>query len=230
MEHTSDGNEGPRILALNVPALVAEVLAGSGSGEVRTAPPDLDRAAAVARSMRPDFVLVDAGRVDDSAEAVRRLKRASPGTKVAVITDAEDPRALHRLLAAGVDAVLPAESLSGPLLAAAVAFVLAQPMIVAPAALRDATAPRLRELVGDGAASDQTLSDDERTLLRAMAIDDLTEAQAARALGMKERTAARHLHEAKRKLGIETLVALGWRAQARGLLTPDAPAEDTIAV
>ena len=182
-------------------------------GEAATA----EEAVALARAQRPDVFVVDLGLPGPSGiEATGRIREASPGTAVLVLTGHDDVAYLRRAFAAGARGYLVKD-------AADVDLTLAIRRV---AAGKEHVDPRLGAalLTPQGAAAAGELSETERRILELIA-GGYTNAEIARRLSVAVRTAEARRAELQRKLGLRTRAELVRYANQAGVQPerPDGP-------
>ena len=175
-----------------------------------------DSAAAVATAARerPDVVLLDVEIPGGEAvTTVRRLRDASPGSRVIILSMHEGPRLVQDLLDAGIRGYL-LKSIHWQELVLAIRTVHADPdrvvLGVSGQSLRNARGP------GEGAAA---LSPREREILGLVG-EALSNGQIASRLSLTEVTVKRHLRNAFVKLGAVSRIDAVNKAAGLGALSP----------
>lgn len=168
-----------------------------------------DRAIALAGEERPDLALVDY-RMPRSggSELVRRLKSASPETRVAVYTAAADERLVADALEAGAVAVVLKEAPLVDLVRALTSILDGRPYLDAVLA-----AQKLSPATDRGPC----LTERETQVLRLLA-DGHSHEQVGQRLDISAETARTHLRKACDRLGAATRTEAVARAIRRGLI------------
>jgi len=198
---------------------VAEILAAQGDlrvvGEAET---DEDTVT-LAREQQPDVVLLDIEMPGPgAAETLRRILRASPSSKVIVVTMHDEARLVRILLALGACAYVVKNATSDELLAAVRAVQHHDDRVIV--YVSRATLESLE------ASGDDLLSARELEVL-SLAAGALTNAQIAVQLFISEGTVKRHLSNVYAKLGVNSRVDAINKATAAGLIpnqrTPAGP-------
>ena len=186
------------------------------------APPvhDAQDAVELSREHRPDVVLMD---IEFKAgiggiEATRRIKEASPATKVVIMTAHDDERLLVEAVEAGASAFFgkdePADQVLAAAKAAAEGEVLIDPATLA-RLLHQVT--KEREEHRGVMARFASLTEREREILRHVA-DGKRNEDIAAALFISPRTVGGHLQSIYNKLGISSRTAATAFAYEHGLI------------
>ena len=177
-------------------------------------------AVVLARAERPDVFVMDLGLPDGSGTtATAEVRKASPATRVLVLTVHDDVAYLRRAFEAGADGYMVKEAADVELVRA-VRQVASGRQYVHPslgAALLAPDAPPAR-LGGPGGK----LSEREGEVLRLIALG-LTNAEIAERLYLSVRTVETHRAHIHRKLDISSRAELVRFARAAGFLNDEAP-------
>jgi two-component system response regulator NreC len=198
----------------------------SGLRRILQAEPDIDvigeagrasEAVALARSLRPDVFLMDLGLPDVSGiTATADVRRASPTTRVLVLTVHEDVAYLRRTFDAGADGYLVKDAADSDLVQA-VRIVAGGRQYVHPslgaALLSGAGSKRLGGPGGE-------LSEREEQVLRCVALG-MTNTEIASHLYVSVRTVETHRAHIQQKLDTHGRAELVRIARQRGLLDDD---------
>ncbi|XVQ14167.1 response regulator [Spirillospora sp. CA-255316] len=194
--------EGLKEILRTVPGLVVVGVAGTSA-----------EAVALVVEERPDVVLLDVELPgDDVLTTVRRMKAASAGTRVFVLSWFIGPDLLRSLLNAGISGHLP-KSASREELIAMVRTARDDDDRVMLSVSRDSLAPAV-----DSSAR-EILSAREREVLQ-LAADALSNTEIARRLGLTEGTVKRHLSNVYAKLGAVSRIDAVNKAAAAALIIP----------
>jgi DNA-binding NarL/FixJ family response regulator len=168
-------------------------------------------AIALARRLQPDVALVDLSLAPgDGIETAREIVAASPGTRVIILTDAENEDTLMRALRVGVRGyVLKTLPFAG--LVHSIERVMAGEFAL-PRNLATRVVVRLGSDQQRSAVSrlTETLTEREREILRCL-VDGETNRQIAARLVISEHTVRAHMRSLMQKLGVAN------RAQAAAL-------------
>ena len=202
------------------------VLVAGGDGALRSrlrlalesAGVAVDEAATLAQALlqagtsKPDVILLEQG----ALAIVPTILRESPGSKVVVLSAADDPQSVDEAFAGGADGYL-LEDADESELAAAVREVAGGGRYVNPelGARLVAAESRTRQ-----EAEDDPLSDREHEVLRLLALGHTNQEIAAQ-LVISVRTAEAHRAHVMQKLGLSTRAELVRYALDRGLLQPE---------
>lgn len=190
---------------------VAEILAAEQGFRVVGEAEDGEAAVELAEKERPDVVLLDVEMPGPGAEeTVRRLLRASPSSKVVVLTMHDEPPLVRNLLGSGANAYM-IKSATGQELVAAIEAVNRDPDRIVLSVSRDT----LERLEGRG----ERLSDRELEVL-SLAARGMSNYQIASHLHIAEGTVKRHLTNVYAKLGVSSRVEAVNEAVAAGLVAP----------
>jgi DNA-binding NarL/FixJ family response regulator len=177
-------------------------------------------AVVLARAERPDVFVMDLGLPDGSGiTGTAEVRKASPATRVLVLTVHDDVAYLRRAFEAGADGYMVKEAAAVELVQA-VRQVASGRQYVHPslgAALLAPDAPPAR-LGGPGGK----LSEREGEVLRLIALG-LTNAEIAERLYLSVRTVETHRAHIHRKLDIRSRAELVRFARAAGFLNDEAP-------
>ena len=177
-------------------------------------------AVVLARAERPDVFVMDLGLPDGSGiTGTAEVRKASPATRVLVLTVHDDVAYLRRAFEAGADGYMVKEAADVELVRA-VRQVASGRQYVHPslgAALLAPDAPPAR-LGGPGGK----LSEREGEVLRLIALG-LTNAEIAERLHLSVRTVETHRAHIHRKLDIRSRAELVRFARAAGFLNDEAP-------
>jgi DNA-binding NarL/FixJ family response regulator len=194
--------EGIKEILSTVSGLVVVGVAGTSA-----------EAVALVVDERPDVVLLDMEVPgDDALTTVRRMKAASAGTRVLILSWFIGPELLRGLLNAGISGHLP-KSASREELIAMVRTARDDDDRVVLSVSRDSLAPAV-----DGSAQ-EILSAREREVLQ-LAADALSNTEIARRLGLTEGTVKRHLSNVYAKLGAVSRIDAVNKAAAAALIIP----------
>jgi DNA-binding NarL/FixJ family response regulator len=197
-----------------VRAGLRRILEGDGGIEVVGEATTAAEAVAVAGAHQPDVFVMDLGlRGESGIEATRRVRAASPGTRVLVLTVHDDVAYLRAAFEAGASGYLVKDAADVELVLA-VRRVAAGDGYVHPTlgAALAAPGPRGR-LTGPGGA----LSERELEVLRLVALG-YTNAQIAAELYVSVRTVETHRAHIHQKLGVRARAELVRLAREAGLL------------
>jgi DNA-binding NarL/FixJ family response regulator len=172
-------------------------------GEAATGPEAIDLVGRLA----PEVAVVDVSLPEMSGlEVTRRIRVASPGTEVLVLTVHDSEHVVREVMAAGARGYV-LKSDAGRHLIAAVSAV---------AAHRTYVSERVAEIVVEGLASaaageppppDQALTAREREIVQMIA-EGHTSRELAGVLGIRPKTVEAHRANVMRKLGLHTVAAL----------------------
>jgi DNA-binding NarL/FixJ family response regulator len=177
-------------------------------GEAATA----EQAVVKARALQPNLVLLDLllpGR--NGCEAIPELAKASPRSRVLVISSQAAPSSVRQALSAGAAGYVPKRA-SDQELVAAIRRVAAGEGYVDP----DLGA---KLVVADGSPALEPLSERERDILQLLALG-YTNQEIGRRRFISVRTVDAHRAHIMRKLGLETRAELVLFALANGLIGP----------
>jgi DNA-binding NarL/FixJ family response regulator len=166
------------------------------------------------RAQKPDVVLLDVVMPGESGiEAVPKLLRESPETKILVLSMQDDPEYVREAFAAGASGYVLKEAADAEVVDAirqvADGGSYVHPVLGARMVVADAQAK--------AAAAADPLSDREREVLKLLALGH-TNQEIAKQLYISVRTAETHRAHIMRKLGLETRAALVRYAIEHGLL------------
>jgi DNA-binding NarL/FixJ family response regulator len=199
------------LVADDHPALrvaLARYLAENGFDVVHVACDGADALAAAER-LSPDVALVDYRMPHvNGVELVRRLKEASPETRIAVYTAEADGALVDDALASGASAVVLKEAPLADVVRALEAIADGRTYVDAVLAAR---------AIGDPAKGRTKLTPRETDVLRLLA-EGLTHEQVGRRLQISAETARTHLRKACERLGVATRTSAVARAIRLGLL------------
>ena len=177
-------------------------------GEAATA----EEAVGKARSLQPDLVLLDLLLPGTSGhEAIPKLAKVSPGSRVLVVSSQAAPSSVRQALSAGAAGYVPKRA-SDQELVAAIRQVAAGEGYVDP----DLGA---KLVVPDRSAALEPLSERERDILEVLALG-YTNQEIGRKRFISVRTVDTHRAHIMRKLGLETRAERVLFALANGLLGP----------
>jgi two-component system, NarL family, response regulator NreC len=177
-------------------------------GEAATA----EEAVSKAHSLQPDLVLLDLLLPGTSGhEAIPKLAKVSPRSRVLVVSSQAAPSSVRQALAAGAAGYVPKRA-SDQELVAAIRQVAAGEGYVDP----DLGA---KLVVPDRSAALEPLSERERDILQLLALG-YTNQEIGRRRYISVRTVDTHRAHIMRKLGLETRAELVLFALANGLLGP----------
>jgi DNA-binding NarL/FixJ family response regulator len=171
-------------------------------------------ALAVVAAEKPDVVLLDVEMPgEDVTVTVRKMKAASPGTEVIILSMYDRHHLVQSLLALGIKGYL-LKSVAGEQVVAAI---------------RSATAEDGNIVLSISAQSlsaasdfDNVLSDRERAVLQ-LAASAMSNIQIASRLSLTEATVKRHLHNIFTKLDAVSRIDAVNKAVARSLILPPEP-------
>ena len=190
---------------------VAEIFAAEDDIRVIGEASDGSEAVALAEKGRPDVVLLDVEMPVMGAEgAIGGILRASPSSRVLVLTMHDEPRLVRKLLALGAHAYMVKNATRAELVAAVRAVHRIEDRIVL--SVSRSTVERL-EGAEKGTLSDREL---EVLLLTARA---LSNAQIASRLHISEGTVKRHLTNIYAKLGVSSRADAAKKALTSGLIS-----------
>jgi DNA-binding NarL/FixJ family response regulator len=178
---------------------------------------DSSGALAVVAAEKPDVVLLDVEMPgEDVTVTVRRMKAASPRTKVIILSMYDRQHLVQSLLALGIKGYL-LKSVTGEQVVAAI---------------RNATAQDGNVVLSISAQSlsaaadyDSVLTDRERAVLQ-LAASAMSNIQIASRLSLTEATVKRHLHNIFTKLDAVSRIDAVNKAVARSLILPPLPDGD----
>jgi len=175
-------------------------------------------ASAMARSLRPDVLLLDARFADgDGLEVAARLSRDLPGTRVVVVTEHDDSATASDAVRAGVSGFLSKDASGSELLqairAAADGHVWIQPRILRP--VLDDLASRAPRLTADQERVAR-LTERELEVLRLM-VDGQDRASIARRLCLSTNTVRTHVRNLFAKLEVNSSLEAVTLAMRAGL-------------
>jgi DNA-binding NarL/FixJ family response regulator len=178
---------------------------------------DSSGALAVVAAEKPDVVLLDVEMPgEDVTVTVRRMKAASPRTKVVILSMYDRQHLVQSLLALGIKGYL-LKSVTGEQVVAAI---------------RNATAQDGNVVLSISAQSlsaaadyDSVLTDRERAVLQ-LAASAMSNVQIASRLSLTEATVKRHLHNIFTKLDAVSRIDAVNKAVARSLILPPLPDGD----
>jgi DNA-binding NarL/FixJ family response regulator len=177
-------------------------------GEAATA----EEAVSRARSLQPDLVLLDLLLPGTSGhEAIPELAKASPRSRVLVVSSQAAPSSVRQALSAGAAGYVPKRA-SDQELVAAIRQVAAGERYVDP----DLGA---KLVVPDRSVALEPLSERERDILQLLALG-YTNQEIGRKRYISVRTVDTHRAHIMRKLGLETRAELVLFALANGLIGP----------
>lgn len=200
------------LAAAGMRALLAGIadleVVGQASGAVQTV--------ALARSIRPDVILFDAGAgAQEPAALLARLRAAGQETGVVVLGPSTST-AVAGALRSGVRGYLPRgatpEEMAAGVRAAAEGLVVMHPSLVEALTERWAT-----PVLEDSGTPDEPLTAREREVLHLLA-QGLANKQIAQRLSISEHTVKFHVGEVMAKLGAASRTEAVTRAARRGLL------------
>jgi DNA-binding NarL/FixJ family response regulator len=177
-------------------------------GEAATAA----QAVSKAHSLQPDLVLLDLLLPGTSGqEAIAKLARVSPRSRVLVVSSQAAPSSVRQALAAGAAGYVPKRA-SDQELVAAIRQVAAGEGYVDPDL-------GVKLVVPDRSAALEPLSERERDILQLLALG-YTNQEIGRKRYISVRTVDTHRAHIMRKLGLETRAELVLFALANGLIGP----------
>jgi DNA-binding NarL/FixJ family response regulator len=177
-------------------------------GEAATA----EEAVSKAHSLRPDLVLLDLLLPGTSGqEAIPKLAKVSPRSRVLVVSSQAAPSSVRQALAAGAAGYVPKRA-SDQELVAAIRQVAAGEGYVDPDL-------GVKLVVPDRSAALEPLSERERDILQLLALG-YTNQEIGRKRYISVRTVDTHRAHIMRKLGLETRAELVLFALANGLIGP----------
>jgi len=190
---------------------VAEILAAEEGLQIVGEAKDGGETVQLAEKERPDVVLLDVEMPGPGAEeTVRGVLRASPSSKVVVLTMHDEPPLVRNLLGSGANAYM-IKSATRQELVAAIEAVNRDPDRVVLSVSRDT----LERLEGRG----ERLSERELEVL-SLAAKAMSNYQIACRLCIAEGTVKRHLTNVYAKLGVTCRVEAVNEAVAAGLVVP----------
>lgn len=159
-----------------------------------------EEAVALARETKPDIVLMDLSMpVLDGVGATRRITDEVPGTKVVVLTMHDDPDKTRDALRAGARGYLTKGTSFADVLDT-LRRVDSGEEVLSP----KLAASMLEALSGASQPKDEILSDRQVEILQMIA-DGMSTKQAARALGITQKTVHNHLNATYRRLDTQSL-------------------------
>jgi DNA-binding NarL/FixJ family response regulator len=168
-------------------------------------------AVALAETEKPDAVLLDIEMAAlEAEEAIGDILRASPSSKVLVLTMYDDPHLLRRLLTLGARGYIPKKAARDELITAVRSVHRFEDRVVL--SISRSTAQRL------GGLENSVLSAREFEVLLLM-VKAMSNSQIASYLHISESTAKRHLTNIYAKLGVSSRADATKEALNRGLLT-----------
>ena len=189
---------------------LSSLLREAGLGVVGEAPA-IERAAAMARRLRPDVILIDLDRAGDSAlAAIRRIARSAPRAHVVVLF-AEDELDLVGALEAGACACVLKDTPMHEILATTRAAAQGE-LVVSPPVVRTLVS-QIRAQRPDTAE----LTPRELEVLELLA-QGWDNGHIAARLYMSRATVKRHISSILRKLDVENRIQAAVRAVREGLL------------
>jgi two-component system response regulator NreC len=173
----------------------------------------------LARSLRPEVVLMDIGLPDiDGLEVTRALLKAQPSVRVLVLTMYEDSALLHAALEAGAAGYIIKRALEGELVSA-IRAVMRGDLYVHPALTR----ALLTNDVGHGPVRDTgPLTPRESEVLSLLAAGH-TNREIAERLVLSVRTVESHRANLMGKLDLHSRAELVQYAANHDLVSPDGP-------
>jgi len=180
---------------------------------------DSGGALAVVAAEQPDVVLLDVEMPgEDVTVTVRRMKTASPRTKVIILSMYDRQHLVQSLLALGIKGYL-LKSVAGEQVVAAIRSAVAP----------DGNIVLSISAQGLSAAADfdSVLTDRERAILQ-LAASALSNVQIAARLSLTEATVKRHLHNIFTKLDAVSRIDAVNKAVARSLILPSGPDDDAV--
>jgi two-component system nitrate/nitrite response regulator NarL len=211
-----------RILICDDHLLLAEALSAVLRGRGHETLADVTRpeeAVAAVRASQVDVCVMDLGFPGgDGIDGIRRLRRASPSTRVVVLSALDDPAAVEEALAAGASGyVLKGEPTEA--VVRVIERVAAGETGIAPAPEALAT-----DRGADGSRLGRFLTRREREVLERLVRGQSTTAM-AREMGVAYSTVRTHIQNVLTKLGVHSKLAAVTLAAQQGLvrLGPDRP-------
>jgi len=191
------------------------LLAGLAELEVITEASDGHQAVALCRRLRPDLVLMELQLPRlDGASATRQIRRNCPDTRVAIVTQRDDPASVRLAVEAGAAAFLRKTATRDELLAA-LRRVLAGELVVD----TELATRTLHQLVEAPSWSGVRLTAREHEVLRLVA-NGKTNSEIGVALAVSTRTAKAHVERIIGRLGVANRAEAVARAISLGMLTP----------
>ena len=192
----------------------AELLRRAGDIEVIGQASDGLEALNTVKEMHPDVLVLDLMMPGiDGLEVARRVRQASPGTAVLILTAHEDRQYVMAALEAGAAGYMSKSDRGGDVIDA----------VRSVAAGRTALSPRVASSVVARALGDSdesaSLTAREKDVLRAVA-RGLSNKQIATDLQMSERTVQTHLTHVFSKLGVSSRTEAAMLAVKEGWVTP----------
>jgi DNA-binding NarL/FixJ family response regulator len=173
-----------------------------------------DRAVVIARSNRPDLIMLDLLLPRRSGyDAIPELIEVAPLAKILVVSSQASPSSVRRALAAGASGYLPKRASDHELLSA-IQLVMAGAGYVEP----DLGA---RLVNPSGAPAVEPLSERERDITHLLALGH-TNPEIGKKLFISVRTVDTHRAHIMRKLQLETRAELVMFALANGIIGPSA--------
>jgi len=174
---------------------------------------DGEAAVDMARSLRPDIVLMDLSMpVLDGVEATRRIKRVAPQIKVLILTVANCERRVAEALAAGADGYA-LKKLGHDELMAAITAVRSGKHYLGPGLNEEA----VREYLDGADTVAVALTAREREVLRLIA-QGLKNREIAETLSIAIKTVETHRTKIMQKLDLHNSAELATYAMRRGLI------------
>jgi len=221
---SSDMSRVLRVLVVDDHEMFSEALAlvfGRQPGiELVASLPAGEEAVARCRDEAPDVVLMDLDLPGmDGIEATRRIRAASPGTRVVVLSAMESPTLIVSAMAAGASGYLPKTRAADDLVAvvrraAAGEIVMADDDL--PVVLDELRTGREPNVAAELAL--RRLTARETEILRAMAAGDAT-GEIAETLGISSLTVQSHVKNILAKLGVHSKIEAVTMAWRHGLAT-----------
>lgn len=211
---SSGGGEPVRVLLVDDHTLfregVAEILAAEPGVAVAAEADNGQEAVKLAGEEQPDVVLLDVAMPGMGAEdAVRGVLRASPDSKIIVLTMYDEPPLVRRLLSVGAHAYIVKSAAREQLLAAVKTVHLNDDRV-----MLSVSRATLENLEG---RAEKVLSPREVEVL-SLAARAMSNAQVARLLYISEGTVKRHLTNIYAKLGVTSRVEAINKAITLGLV------------
>ncbi|MFQ5899045.1 MAG: response regulator [Candidatus Methylomirabilia bacterium] len=180
-----------------------------------------EEAQSLARSRRPDLILMDVRMPGiGGLEATRRIRAELPGVRIVMLTVSDDEADLFEAVKSGAQGYLLKNMTSSDVLD------LLRRAAGGEAAFTPALASKVLLVLGDPAklGASEKLSQREHDVLEQL-VQGQSNAAIARALGLSETTVRFHLRNILSKLHAQSRTEAAVQAVSRGLVPPPRPSE-----